>query len=78
MDHRLRKASEQAGLQSPPGGLWHAWRRKWATERKGMSLKDVAQAGGWRDETTLLKSYQQADEATLTSVVLDAPKLMAR
>jgi integrase len=78
MDHRLRKAYEQAELQSPPGGLWHAWRRKWATERKGMSLKDVAQAGGWRDETTLLKSYQQADEATLTSVVLDAPKLMAR
>jgi hypothetical protein len=24
------------------GGLWHPYRRKWATERKGHSLKDVA------------------------------------
>jgi hypothetical protein len=43
-----------------------------------MSVKDVAQAGGWRDETTLLKSYQHADESTLMSVVLDAPKLERR
>lgn len=38
-------------------------------------MKDVAAAGGWKDTVTLLKSYQHADEATLTRVVLDAPKL---
>ncbi len=57
------------------GGLWHPWRRKWATERKDMPLKDVAEAGGWRDPNTLLKCYQQPDEATMTRVVLEPGKL---
>jgi hypothetical protein len=45
-------------------------RRKWATERKGYPVKDVAAAGGWRDEGTMLKSYQQADPETVRQVVL--------
>ena len=48
---------------------------KWATERKDLPVKDVATAGGWSDTVTLLRSYQQADEATVTRVMLDAPKL---
>jgi hypothetical protein len=40
-----------------------------------MPLKDVAQAGGWRDPNTLLLCYQQPDQETLTRVVLDAGKL---
>jgi hypothetical protein len=43
-----------------------------------MTVKDVAEAGGWRDMTRLLKSYRHSDEVTLTSVVLDAPKLNGR
>ena len=42
-----------------------------------MPVKDVAAAGGWSDTATLLRSYQQSDEATLTQVVLEAPKLTA-
>ncbi len=42
-----------------------------------MPVKDVAAAGGWSDTATLLRSYQQSDEATLTQVVLEAPKLRA-
>ena len=42
-----------------------------------MPLKDVAAAGGWRDTTTLLKSYQQVDDETLVRVALEAPKLYA-
>ncbi len=42
-----------------------------------MPLKDVAAAGGWRDTTTLLKSYQQVDDETLVQVALEAPKLYA-
>ena len=57
------------------GGLWHPWRRKWATERKDLPVKDVAAAGSWSDTETLLRSYQQADKATVTRVVLNAPKL---
>ena len=40
-----------------------------------MPLKDVAEAGGWRDPNTLLKCYQQSDEQTLAYVVLEARKL---
>ena len=50
--------------------MWHSLRRKWATERKDYPVRDVAEAGGWRDLQTLLRSYQQADDETLRQVVL--------
>jgi hypothetical protein len=52
-----------AGVEKLEGGLWHAYRRKWATERKELPLKDVAAAGGWKDVTTLLRCYQHAEGA---------------
>ncbi len=78
LSKRLREAYERAELDTLPGGLWHPWRRKWATERKDMPLRDVAAAGGWKDPTTLLKCYQQPDEETIQKVVLEAPKLRSR
>ena len=74
MSRHLRKAYSDAGLKPLPGGIWDPWRRKWATERKDMPIADVARAGGWRDVATVLKSYQQADDATVTKVILEAPK----
>jgi integrase len=71
LDNWLRRAFPKAGLKQEPGGLWHTLRRKWATERKGYPVKDVAAAGGWRDERTILTSYQQADAATVKQVVLN-------
>ena len=50
------------------GGFWHPYRRKWATERKHLSLKDVAAAGGWKDVETLTTCYQQPDTDTLLAV----------
>jgi hypothetical protein len=70
LDHWLRRAFTKAGLVTERGGLWHTLRRKWATERKGYPVKDVAAAGGWRDERTILTSYQQVDAATVKQVVL--------
>jgi hypothetical protein len=50
------------------GGVFHPYRRLWATERKGLANADVAAAGGWN--TRALKiSYQHADGATVLSVV---------
>jgi integrase len=46
LDNWLRRAFPKAGLKQEPGGLWHTLRRKWATERKGYPVKDVAAAGG--------------------------------
>ncbi len=71
---RLRQAERPAGLAPLQGGAWHSFRRAWATARKGLSLKDVAEAGGWKDTTTLLKCYAQADPETVAAVVMhDAP-----
>src|SRR5260370_11118118 len=66
----LRKAYELAEIAPQLGGMWHPIRRKWATERKGYPVKDVAAAGGWEDEGEMLKSYQQADPGSLAQGVL--------
>jgi integrase len=70
LDAWLRKAYAAAKLTPKRGGLWHTLRRKWATERKGYPIKDLAAAGGWRDDKTLLASYLQADAETVRRVVL--------
>ncbi len=76
--HFLRRAEQAANVEKLDGGLWHAYRRKWATERKDLSLKDVAVAGGWKDVATLLTSYQHADEATMLKVMESLLKLLGR
>jgi integrase len=74
-DKWLSVAESAAKLPKLEGGLWHPYRRKWATERKGHSLKDVAAAGGWHDTETLLKCYQQPDNETLLAVMSEERKL---
>jgi integrase len=41
-DQRLRRAYKLAKVEKEPGSLWHALRRKWATERKGCPINDLA------------------------------------
>jgi hypothetical protein len=60
------------------GSLWHAYRRKRAIERKGLPLKDVAAAGGWKDVNTLLEVYQQSDEGSVLAVTRVTLKLRER
>lgn len=74
-DKWLRVAEVKAELPKLAGGLWHPYRRKWATERKHHSLKDVAAAGGWKDTETLLTCYQQPDAETLLAVMSEERKL---
>lgn len=74
-DKWLSVAEREAGLPKLDGGLWHPYRRKWATERKHLSLKDVAAAGGWKDVETLLTCYQQPDRETLLEVMSEPRKL---
>jgi integrase len=42
----LEIAETHAKVEPLEGGLWHPYRRKWATEPKHHPLKDVAEAGG--------------------------------
>lgn len=74
-DKWLRRAERLAGLEPQRGSLWHAYRRKWATERKHLPPTDVAAAGGWAGPESMQRSYQHADQATMLRVVLGARDL---
>ena len=71
----LRKAELMAKLEHLEGTLWHAYRRKWATERKHLPVQDVAKAGGWKSHSVVQNIYQQADSAGILTAVLDAGEL---
>lgn len=74
----LIKAEKLAKIEKQSGSLWHAYRRKWATERKHLPAPDVAAAGGWSDLNTLTQVYQQPDMATMERVVSEPAKLTER
>lgn len=65
----LHEAERLADVEVVKGAAFHAYRRKWATDRKHLPLKDVAYAGGWKNEQTLLRHYQKVDDDTLLRVV---------
>lgn len=54
----------RAGLPPEPARGWHALRRKFATELKGVPLRDLMALGGWRSPLTLTLCYTAADPAT--------------
>ena len=65
----LLKAEKMAELPKLQRGVYHPYRRLWASERKALPSKDVAHAGGWKDIETMLGSYVQSDAATVLRVV---------
>ena len=71
----LKRAETIAELPKLDGSLWHAFRRKFACERKDLPDVDVAAAGGWSDLTCLKTAYQQPDAATLFRVVSEPAQL---
>lgn len=64
-DRWLRHAERLAGLEPQEGSLWHAFRRKAATELKGAPDKDVMALLGWTDLRSLKSAYQHADAETM-------------
>lgn len=62
---------ELADLEHVSGLGWHGLRRKFATELKGASLKDLSQLGGWKDPQTILKCYQSADEESMRAALAE-------
>ncbi len=71
----LEKAEQMAKVEKQQGGLWHPYRRKFATERKHWADVDVCAAGGWSDVRSLKMSYQQADAATILKVITEPAEL---
>jgi integrase len=78
LPRQLLRAEREAKLQKLAGGICHPYRRKWATERKHLSIKDVAAAGGWKDVETLLTCYQHADRGTMLEVMSEPKKVTER
>ncbi len=74
----LQQAEEHAALSKLDGSLWHAYRRKWASERKHLPAVDVAASGGWKGTETLLGCYQQADRDTMLAVMSEPRKVSDR
>lgn len=60
-----QRTETAAGVARVPGRGWHSIRRKFATELKGASLKDLCALGGWKDHNTILECYQQPDPDTM-------------
>lgn len=71
----LRAAEKKAKLQPLDGTLWHAYRRLWATSRKGLPDVDVARAGGWASLAALKSAYQRPDARTMLRVVAHEAEL---
>lgn len=58
-----------AGLPHEDRRGWHSLRRKFASDLKHRPLVDVAALGGWKDTTTITRSYQKADPDTMRSIL---------
>jgi integrase len=71
----LRKALAAAGLPRLEFEAFHGLRRKWATERKHLPERDVAQAGGWRSPSVMKRAYQQADDVGVLEAVLSPRRI---
>ena len=70
----LREGERMADGEPQRGSLLHAYRRKWATERKHLPDVDVAAAGG-ANTVSLKTAYQQADKETILRVVTEPTQL---
>ncbi len=66
----LARAERLAALPKLRGGLWHAYRRLWSTERKHLPDVDVAEAGGWTGTKAMKLSYQQSTAAGVLAAVM--------
>lgn len=69
---------EAARVPRRSGQGWHSLRRRWATARKGLSLRDVAQVGGWKTTQVLSNVYQMADRDSMEAVAVGAKPVTRR
>jgi hypothetical protein len=67
-----------AGLPKLKGGVWHPIPTEVGHGPKHLPLADVAAAGGWKSKETLLRCYQQPDDAAMFNVVMSGHELRER
>jgi integrase len=59
------RAEALAGLERKRGRGWHSLRRKFASDLMDQPLKVLCELGGWKEPTTVLRCYQQANPGQL-------------
>ena len=64
-----KRAERLAGLEPKPGRGWHSLRRKFASDLMDLPLKVLCELGGWKAAKTVLRCYQQPDEAQLRQAI---------
>jgi integrase len=70
-------AERLAQLPREHGRGWHSCRRTFATELKGVPLKDLCALGGWKNPQTILQCYQRADPVTMRQALATRKRLEA-
>lgn len=69
----MTRAEQKAGLPKLERGLWHAFRRAYASDRKHLPDMDVTASAGGRDVSTMKRAYQRPDPATVLWAIENAP-----
>ena len=64
-----KRAEKLAGLEPIRWLGWHGLRRRFATDLKQIPLRDLCDLGGWKDQDTVVKCYQTADEEDLRKAI---------
>ena len=64
-----KRAERLAGLEPKRGRGWHSLRRKFASDLMDLPLKVLCELGGWKAAKTVLRCYQQPDEAQLRQAI---------
>lgn len=68
----LRKAEGLAQLPKLEGGVWHPYRRLFATRLRHLPDIDAARAGGWKTPQAMKLSYQQAEASGVLRAIESA------
>ena len=64
-----KRAERLAGLEPKRGRGWHSLRRKFASDLMDLPLKVLCELGGWKAAKTVLRCYQQPNEAQLRQAI---------
>ena len=64
-----KQAERLAELEPKRGRGWHSLRRKFASDLMDLPLKVLCELGGWKAAKTVLRCYQQPDEAQLRQAI---------
>lgn len=56
-------------LEHVHGLRWHSLRRKLADDLRDLPLKDLAAAGGWKQEQSVVRCYQSPDRERIREVL---------